>query len=90
LVDDKSKAYQDLGVVYRRDDQFDKSIDAFEKAVAYDPKNYQALFNIGVVQYHDLDDEAGAKKAWKKVAEMKPDFQLSTGQSIQQLLEKLK
>ncbi|MGB3209958.1 MAG: tetratricopeptide repeat protein [Desulforhopalus sp.] len=90
LVDEKSKVYQDLGVVYRRDGQFEKSIEAFEKATAENPDNLRALFNIGVVQYHDLDDEAGAKKTWQKVADVKPDFQLSTGQTIQQLVEQLK
>lgn len=89
LVDEKSTVYQDLGVVYRRDGQFEKSIEAFEKAVADNPDNLQALFNIGVVQYHDLDDEAGARKTWQKVADLKPDFQLSTGQTIQQIIEKL-
>lgn len=89
LVEDKSAPYQDLGVVYRRDGQFDRSIEAFEKAVEHNPENYQALFNIGVVYYHDLDDEAGAKKTWEKVAEVKPDFQLSTGQTIKQILGKL-
>lgn len=90
LVDDTSIIYQDLGVAYRRDGQFTKAIKAFERAVAQNPDNLQALFNIGVVQYHDLDDEPAAATTWKKVAEIKPDFQLSTGQTIQQLLEKLK
>lgn len=90
LVDETSPVYQDLGVVYRRDGQFEKSIEAFENAIADNPDNIQALFNIGVVQFHDLDDEAGAKKTWQKVADVKPDFQLSTGQTIQQLIDKLK
>lgn len=90
LLDESTKPYQDLGVVYRRDGQFEKAIDAFEKAIVQNPKNLQALFNIGVVQYHDLEDEAGAKKTWEKVAKVKPDFQLSTGQTLEQLLKKLK
>lgn len=90
LVDDSSIIYQDLGVAYRRDGQFIQAIEAFEKAVVENPENLQALFNIGVVQYHDLNDEPAAAATWQKVAEIKPDFQLSTGQTIQQLLEKLK
>lgn len=89
LIDDKSGAYQDLGVVYRRNGQFEEAVEAFEKAVAHNPENLRALFNIGVVQYHDLDDESGAKTTWEKVAKANPDFQLSTGQTIKQLLEKL-
>lgn len=90
LADEKSDIYLDLGVVYRRDGQFEKSIESFDKALNANPENIQALFNIGVVQYHDLDDEPAAVTTWEKVAAMKPDFQLSTGQTIQQLLEKLK
>lgn len=90
LVDEKSAVYQDLGVVYRRDGQFEKSIEAFKNATAQNPDNLNALFNIGIVQFHDLDDVTGAKKTWEKVAAVNPNFQLSTGQTIQQLIEKLK
>lgn len=89
LIDDKSGAYQDLGVTYRGNGQFDEAIEAFEMAVTENPENIRALFNIGVVQYHDLNDESGAKTTWEKVAKANPDFQLSTGQTITQLLEKL-
>jgi len=89
MVNHKSGVYQDLGVVYRKDGQFKKSIETFEKAIADDPDNIQALFNIGVVQYHDLKDENAAKKTWKKVAAAQPDLQLATGQTIQQLLDAL-
>ena len=90
LSDEKSNIYTDLGVVYRRDGQHKKAIKSFEKALEHNKENLQAQFNIGVVLYHDLDDQQGAKQAWKKVAMLKPDFQLSTGQTIEQLLEKLK
>ena len=39
LVEDRSEVYQDLGVVYRRDDQFAKSVEAFEKAFAHNHEN---------------------------------------------------
>jgi cytochrome c-type biogenesis protein CcmH/NrfG len=90
LSDEKSIIYTDLGVVYRRDAQHKKAIESFEKALEHNKANVQAQFNIGVVLYHDLDDEQGAIQAWEKVALLQPDFQLSTGQTIKQLLEKLK
>lgn len=90
LTDHKSEVYQDLGIAYRRDGKFEKSMEAFREAIKQNPENTQALFNIGVVQYHDLDDETGAIDTWKKLSLVKPDFQLSTGETIKQLLEKLK
>jgi cytochrome c-type biogenesis protein CcmH/NrfG len=90
LVDDKSTVYQDLGVAYRRDNKFEKAIESFQNAIELNPGNIRALFNIGVVQYHDLEDEAAATATWEKVAAVQPDFQLSTGQTIRQLLDKLK
>ena len=90
LADEKSVVYQDLGIAYRRDGQFEKSLEAFREAIEQNPENTQALFNIGVVQYHDLADETGAIDTWKKLALAKPDFQLSTGETIKQVLEKLK
>ena len=89
MVDEKSTVYQDLGVVYRKDGQFEKSVEAFENAIAQDPTNLHALFNIGIVQFHDLNDQAGAKKTWEKIAAVKPDFQLPSGMTIQQVIEKL-
>lgn len=89
LVDNKSEIFQDLGVVYRTDGQFEKAIESFEKAIALDSGNLRALFNIGVVQYHDLDDQAGAQATWGKVAKLNPGFQTATDQTILQLLEQL-
>jgi cytochrome c-type biogenesis protein CcmH/NrfG len=90
LVDDKSTVYNDLGIACRRNKQFERAIESFQKAVELNPGNIRALFNIGVVQYHDLEDKAAATTTWEKVAAVKPDFQLSTGQTIRQLLDKLK
>jgi tetratricopeptide (TPR) repeat protein len=90
LVDNKADMYIELGIVYRRDNQFEESIQSFEKAIEHDQNNIQARFNIGVVRYHDLNDEPGAIAIWEKVSALQPDFKVSDGQTIQQLLGKLK
>jgi tetratricopeptide (TPR) repeat protein len=54
-------------------DDFQASIDKFEKAAANDPKNSSILFNLGV-----LYDKAGnldkAKEAYEKAIAIKPDY----------------
>ncbi len=67
-----------------------KAIESFSKAIELDATNIQAQFNIGIVLFHDLNDKNGAIEAWGKVASMQPDYQVSTGQNILQLIENLK
>ena len=87
ITPDNSAIYTDLGVMYRRSNQPEKALEAFEKAIEIDPNNIHSQFNVGIVLFHDLEDKKGAVEAWKKVAEKKPDYQISTGQTIEQLLQ---
>lgn len=80
----------DLGVMYRRIKKSEKAIESFDKAAQVDSTHVQSRFNKGVVLFHDLNDKEGAIKAWKEVAKLKPDFSVSTGQTIVQLLESVK
>jgi len=80
----------DLGVMYRRNDQPKEAIDSFKKGIELDSTNVHAQFNIGIVLFHDLNDKEGAIEAWKKVASLQPDYSVSTGQTIQQLIDSLK
>lgn len=90
LTPDNADIYTDLGVMYRRNKQPQEAIKAFEKAIELAPTNLHALFNVGIVLFHDLNDKEGAIKAWEKVATIEPDYQLSTGQTIKQLLANVK
>ncbi len=87
ITPDNSAIYTDLGVMFRRNKQPEMAVEAFRKAIALDPSNLHAQFNVGIVLFHDLDDKEGAVKAWEKVAENDPDYRLSTGQTIEQLLQ---
>ena len=80
----------DLGAMYRRVKKPEKAIEYFDKAAQIDSTHVQSRFNKGVVLFHDLNDKEGAIKAWKEVAKLKPDFSISTGQTIVQLLESVK
>ena len=90
LAPNNSAIYSDLGVMYRRNSEPVKAIESFKKAIELDATNIQAQFNVGVVLFHDLNDKDGAIEAWGKVASMQPDYQVSTGQNILQLIENLK
>lgn len=90
LSPDNPGVLTDLGIMYRRIKQPQKAIEAFDKAAQVDPIHVQSRFNKGVVLYHDLNDKDGAIKAWQEVAKLQPNFAPSTGQTIQQLLERVK
>lgn len=90
LSPDNPAVLTDLGIMYRRIKQWQKAIESFDKAAQLDPTHVQSRFNKGVVLLHDLNDKEGAIKAWQEVAKLQPDFSPSTGQTIQQLLERVK
>jgi tetratricopeptide (TPR) repeat protein len=43
-------ALNTLGVVYARQGDFARAVDAWNRAVDIDPRQYDALYNIGLVQ----------------------------------------
>jgi cytochrome c-type biogenesis protein CcmH/NrfG len=90
LSPDNPDVLTDLGVMYRRNKQSEKAVEAFDKAAQIDPKHAQSRFNKGVVLFHDMNDKEGAIKAWQEVAKLRPDYTVSTGQTILQLLERIK
>lgn len=90
LDPNNSAIYSDLGVMYRRNSEPEKAIESFDKAIELDATNMQAQFNVGIVLFHDLNDKNAAIEAWEKVASIQPDYQVSTGQNILQLIENLK
>lgn len=90
LSPDNPDVLTDLGVLYRRNKQFEKAVEVFNKAASISPTHIQSRFNKGVILYHDLKDKEGAIKAWQEVAKLQPDYTVSTGQTIQQLLERVK
>ena len=63
----------DLGVMYRRDGQYQKALDCFRKTLEIEPGHPVALFNTGIVFYYDLHDAAGARKAWEELVKTHPN-----------------
>lgn len=61
-----------LGIDYYSQNQVQKSMDCFKKAVTIDPKFYEAYYNLAQIQasYGYLD---AAIKSYEKIAQIKPD-----------------
>jgi cytochrome c-type biogenesis protein CcmH/NrfG len=80
----------DLGVMYRRSGQPKKAVESFDKAAKVDPKHETALFNKGIVLMHDLNDFDGAIQAWQELLKRNPTATSPSGQSVKELVERLK
>ncbi len=62
-----------LGGVYYYQHDSDKAIAEFERALKSDPKNANALFNLGVVRWQGKNDGDGAIAAWQQLLKDHPD-----------------
>jgi cytochrome c-type biogenesis protein CcmH/NrfG len=80
----------DQGVMYRKSGKFDKAIQCFDKAVAVNPNHEIARFNKGIVLMHNLNDPKGAIRAWEELLAVNPLAMAPNGQSIDEMLKKMK
>ncbi len=51
----------------------DNALAEFEKVLTYDPKNADALFNIGIVRFQAKADPAGAVSSWRRLISANPN-----------------
>ena len=70
-LEDATELYN-LGIDYYSQNQVQKSMEYFKKAIALDPKFYEAYYNLAQIQasYGYLD---AAIKSYEKVIQLKPD-----------------
>ena len=80
----------DMGVMYRKSGEYDKAVQSFDKAVGVDPKHEIARFNKGIVLMHDLNNPQGAIQAWEELLTVNPLAMAPNGQSIDEMLNKMK
>jgi cytochrome c-type biogenesis protein CcmH/NrfG len=62
-----------LGGAYHLDGDDDRAIGAWDHALRLDPKNPDALFNIGIVKWQAQGDRKGAIAAWQKLLQTNPN-----------------
>ena len=80
----------DMGTMYWKKKEPLKAIELFDRASVVDPTHIHSKFNKGVVLYQEMNDTGGAIKAFQAVADLQPDFPVSSGRTIRQLIEDLK
>ena len=87
---DNADVLTDMGVMYRKSGKYDKAVQSFDKAVGVDPKHEIARFNKGIVLMHDLNNSQGAIQAWEELLAINPLAMAPNGQSIDEMLKKMK
>ena len=90
LDDRNANVWTDLGVMYRRTGEPRKAIESFDSALRVDPNHQVARFNKGIVLMHDLQDREGALRVWNELAAINPGFQTPTGQSLSDMLSRMR
>jgi cytochrome c-type biogenesis protein CcmH/NrfG len=82
----------DMGTAMFYQNRFDEAIAEFQQVLKGDPKNAQALFNLGVTMLHGKSDPKSALQYWEKLIETNPDHPqaASVKAQIQQLKEQQK
>lgn len=78
----------DMGTMYRLLGQPQKAVELFREAHRVDPNHFNSLYNEGVVLLHDLNDMAGAARAWEEFLKLVPQGEQS--ERIRKILENLR
>ena len=72
LKPDNADVWTDMGVMYRKAGRSDEAVKAFDQATAVNPKHEVSRLNKGIVPLHDLQDPAGAIRAWEGLLKSTP------------------
>jgi len=90
LDSQNANIWTDLGVMYLRSDRPQDALDAFNQAIAADPKHEQSRFNKGIVLTNALQDHAGAIAAWEGLLEINPNAKGPRGEPLSSMIEHLR
>ena len=85
-----ANVWTDMGVMYRRSGNPQEALKSFDKAIEADPKHEVSRMNKGIVLLHDMNDIAGAIKAWEELLAVNPVAMAPTGKSIDQMIQQMK
>jgi cytochrome c-type biogenesis protein CcmH/NrfG len=78
----------DMGTAMFYQDRFDDAIAEFQQILEKDPKNAQALFNLGVTMLHGKNDPKRALEYWEKMIDANPNHPQAA--FVKEQIQKLK
>ena len=90
LKPDNADVWTDMGVMQRKAGRPQEAVKAFDQAIAVNPKHEVSRLNKGIVLFHDLQDAAGAIRAWEGLLEINPTAMAPGGVSVDQMVQSLK
>lgn len=90
LKPDNADVWTDMGVMQRKAGRPQEAVQAFDQAIAVNPKHEVSRLNKGIVLLHDLQDAAGAVRAWEGLLEINPTAMAPGGVSVDQMVQSLK
>ncbi len=87
LKPDQPDVLVDCGVMYRQLKQYDKALEYFRKALKINPRHEFALFNSGVVLYHDMNRPQEGLEAWRALVRLNPEAKAPDGRPVSALID---
>lgn len=73
LKPDYADAYNNIGVVFDRQDNYEKALEFYKEAIRIDMNHFKAHFNSGIV-YFNLKQYGKAVEAFKEAIKIRPDY----------------
>jgi cytochrome c-type biogenesis protein CcmH/NrfG len=90
LKPDNADVWTDMGVMQRKAGRPQEAVKAFDQAIAVNPKHEVSRLNKGIVLLHDLQDAAGAVRAWEGLLDINPTAMAPGGVSVDQMVQSIK
>lgn len=72
LVDEADRYHYNLGVLYVQNKDFDLAVKEFKDALAYNPNNALAHYNLGIIFDDYFKDSENAKYHYRRFLELSP------------------
>jgi len=86
-VDPKSVAVRTkLASSLYRDGDVDEAIAQLNRALSYDPKDANALFDLGIIKLQGKQDGKGALAAWKQLLKSNPELSTDRRATVEKLM----
>ncbi len=81
--------WTDLGVMYREVTEYQKALQAFDKAISQNPRHEIARFNRGIVLVFDLDRKEDGLKNWRELLALNPNAKAPNGAPLGKLIDEV-